>query len=110
MLENAAIPLTTAKYAAASFIPSTLIIIGGIVFWCIWRKKQARYQAETDEIKDDIRDVKKQLNELQMVNSKDQPDSSTSQQKKGHKAPGTQDKTGLFEHLINENIQLREQS
>ena len=63
MLKNSAIQFATRKLASTSLLPGSLILIGGIVVWRLWRK-QAQLQTETSELSDDIKDIKEQLAEV----------------------------------------------
>lgn len=113
MLETTTIQLAVAKYATITLLPVSLMLTSGIIAWRMWKKYQLQSQAETDGMKDEIRDIKKQLSDLQKVNSRNQsdPTESTSQQQKRKKSTDKdQDNTGLFEYLINDNIKLRNQT
>ncbi len=114
MLENSVVQVSTAKLLGASLLPSSILLVSGIIIWRIWRNKQSRLQTETEVLNDELRQIKKQMADLQTANNNAEPDESmqtvntsaaqhTSQ--KSAKSPG---EMGLFEYLIEENIQLRQ--
>ncbi len=115
MLGNNVIQISTGKLLGASLLPSSILLVSGIIIWRIWRNKQSRLQTETDVLNDELSQIKKQMADLQTANNKTEPDESmqtvntssatqhTSQ--KSGKSPG---KMGLFEYLIEDNIQLRQ--
>lgn len=114
MLENNVIQISTAKLLGASLLPSSILLISGFIIWQIWRNKQSRLQTETDVLNDELRQIKKQMADLQTANNKAESDesmqivntSSAAQQtsRESGKSPG---EMGLFEFLIEDNIQLR---
>ena len=116
MLENSVVQISTGKLLGASLLPSSILLVSGIIIWRIWHNKQSRLQTETDVLNDELRQIKTQMADLQTANNKTESDESmqtvntssaateqTSQ--KSGKSPG---KTGLFEYLIEDNIQLRQ--
>lgn len=118
MLENNVIQISTAKLLGASLLPSSILLISGIIIWRIWRNKQSRLQTETDVLNDELRQIKKQMADLQTTNNKAESDESlqtvntsaaqqTSQKSASQKRGKSPGKMGLFEYLIEDNIQLR---
>lgn len=121
MLENNVIQISTAKFLGASLLPSSILLISGIIIWRIWRNKQSRLQTETDVLNDELRQIKKQMADLQTANNKAESDESmqtvntsaavaqqTSQKSSSQKSAKSPGKMGLFEYLIEDNIQLRQ--
>lgn len=118
MLGNNVIQISTGKLLGASLLPSSILLVSGIIIWRIWRNKQSRLQTETDVLNDELNQIKKQMADLQTANNKAESDESmqtvntssavaqqTSQKSaKSAKSPGD---IGLFEYLIEDNIQLR---
>jgi ABC-type transport system involved in cytochrome bd biosynthesis fused ATPase/permease subunit len=114
MLENSVVQISTGKLLGASLLPSSLLLVSGIIIWRIWRNKQSRLQTKTDALNDELRQIKKQMADLQTANNKAESNKSTqtvstsatrqTKQKSG-KSPGGM---GLFEYLIEDNIQLRQ--
>lgn len=64
MLENA-IKITTSKLVSTSLLSGSLILIGGIVVWRLWRK-QTQLQTQTTKMLDELTGVKKQMAELKV--------------------------------------------
>jgi len=106
MLQNSVIQMSTAKLVGATLLPNSILLISGIIVWRLWRNKQSRLQAETDDLTDEVKLIKEQMTDIQTAKNKSQSNklaSSTS-------GEGTNtDDTGLFEFLIEDNIQLRKQ-
>lgn len=75
MLKNSAIQLVTNKLASTSLLPGSLVIIGGIVVWQLWRK-QAQLSTETSGLSDELKDVKRQLAEIKEDSESADPFSS----------------------------------
>jgi len=110
MFENTAIQIATTKLASASLLPGSLFLMGGIVAWQLWRK-QVKLQAETNELSEEFKAFKKQVtanhkkdNEADV--SSPSPNKSTTSTNETTSA----EKLGLFEFLINDNIQIRKQT
>ena len=116
MFENSIIQMTTGKLVAATVLPNSILLISGIIIWRYWRHQQVQLQAETEELNDEVRLIKEQLVEIQLSknkvsdNNKNQPVvASSSSRHKGTSKEGTDQKNiGLFEFLIEDNIQLRQ--
>ncbi len=117
MLENNVLGISAGKLlSASSLLPSSILLISGIIIWRIWHNKQSRLQTETDVLNDELKQIKKQMADLQMANNKvesEQPiqtvkTSSVAQHTRQKRATISSEKTGLFEYLIEDNIQLRE--
>lgn len=107
MLENSVIQITAGKFIGVTLLPSTLLLISGIIAWRLWKSKQTQLQAETDDLNDEVQQMKKQLADLHVTNNANQPttEATSPQQNSGQKIDP--DKTGLFEYLISDNIKLR---
>lgn len=100
MLENNIVHISTSKLIGATILPNSILLISGIVIWRLWRNKHSQLQTTTDELKDDIKHLKEQIDKIQTEKHKHLPQTSSSKQ-----TDTTQ--IGLFEFLIEENIQLR---
>ena len=121
MLENSVVQMSAGKLLGASLLPSSILLVSGIIIWQIWRNKQSRLQTETDVLNDELRQIKEQMADLQTANNKAEADESrqtvntssaatvqqTSQQT-SQQSDNSSGKTGLFEYLIEDNIQLRQ--
>ena len=107
MLQNSVIQMSTAKLVGATVLPNSILLISGIIIWRFWRNKQARLQAETDELTDAVKLMKEQMTDIQTAKNKGPSNKATS----STSGEGTNpDDTGLFEFLIEDNIQLRNQA
>lgn len=100
MLENNIVHISTSKLIGATILPNSILLISGIVIWRLWRNKYSQLQTTTDELRDDIKHLKEQMDKIQTEKHKHLPHTSSSEQ-----ADTTQ--IGLFEFLIEDNIQLR---
>ena len=116
MLENSVVQISTGKLLGASLLPSSILLVSGIIIWRIWRHKQSRLQTETDVLNDELSQLKKQMADLQTANNKAESDESVqtvktssadAQQTSQKRAKGPEG-VGLFESLIEDNIQLRQ--
>ncbi len=114
MLENSVVQISTGKLLGVSLLPSSILLVSGIIIWRVWRNKQLCVQTETDLLHDELRQMKKQMADLQTANSKTESAESmqtvntfAAQQTspESGKSPG---EMGLFEYLIEDNIQLRQ--
>ncbi len=117
MLGNNVIQISTGKLLGASLLPSSILLVSGIIFWRIWHNKQSRLQTETDVLNDELNQVKKQMADLQTANNKAESDGSmqavntpSAAQHTSQKSAKSPEKMGLFEYLIEDNIQLRKSS
>ena len=121
MLENNVLQISAGKLlSASSLLPSSILLVSGIIIWRIWRNKQSRLQTETDVLNDELRLLKEQMADLQTANNKAESDKSRqtvntssaaaqqTSQKTSQKSDNSSGKTGLFEYLIEDNIQLRQ--
>lgn len=63
MLKNSAIQIAKSKLVSTSFLTGSLVLIGGIVIWQLWRK-QVQLSTETDGLSDELNNIKKQLAEV----------------------------------------------
>jgi len=125
MLENSVVQISTGKLLGATLLPSSILLLGGIIIWQIWRNKQSHLQTETDVLNDELRQIKKEMADLQTANNKSEADESvqtvnrsaaaqqtsvqkTRVQKSSQKSTKNPEKMGLFEYLIEDNIQLRQ--
>jgi len=115
MLENSVVQISTGKLLGASLLPSSILLLSGIIIWQIWRNKQSRLQAKTDELNDELRQIKKQMADLQTANNKAESDesmqtvnTSASAQQTSQKSGKSPEEMGLFEYLIVDNILLRQ--
>lgn len=100
MLENSLIQMSTSKLVAAAILPNSILLITGIVIWRFWRKQQTKLQTTTDELKNEIKHLKKQMDNIQVEKHKDPPLKPSNKQTDSAQI-------GLFEFLIEDNIQLR---
>jgi len=76
MLENSVVQISTCKLLCASLLPSSALLVSGIIIWRIWLNKQSRLQTETDVLNDELKQIKKQMADLQRAHNKaksDQP-------------------------------------
>ncbi len=64
MLENSVVQISTVKLLGVSLLPSSILLISGIIIWRIWSNKQSRLQTETDVLNDELRQIKKQMADL----------------------------------------------
>ncbi len=103
MLQNSVIQMSTAKLVGATVLSNSILVITGIVIWQFWRNKQTQLQVETDGLTDEVKQIKEQLIDLQASKNKSPSDKASSGEGKNS------DDTGLFEFLIEDNIQLRKQ-
>ena len=114
MLGNSVIQITTGKLVGAVLLPSSVLLVSGVITWRLWRSKQAQLQAETDDLNDEVRQMKEQMADIQAAKNENQSTvttlSSSSQQESTPKEDPSLEKTGLFEFLIEDNIQLRQQA
>lgn len=118
MLENNVVQISTGKLLGASLLPSSILLVSGIIIWQIWRNKQSHLQTETDMLHDELRQIKKQIADLKTANNKAESDKSRQttnissatarQTSQSQKSDLSSVKTGLFEFLIEDNIQLRQ--
>jgi len=60
MLQNSASQLIAGKLAATSLLPSSLILIGGLAIWQLWRR-QTQLQNKTIQLNNELNSVKKRL-------------------------------------------------
>ena len=110
MLQNSVVQIATGKLLGATLLPSSVLLLSGIVIWRAWRNKQNHLQAETNELNDELRRMKEQMADLQQANTQatsaeDTPAPSQPQQKKPEKHSAN---VGLFEFLIEDNIRMRQ--
>ncbi len=105
MLQNSVIQMSTAKLVGAALLPNSILLVSGIIIWRFWRNKQIQLQAETDELYDEVSLIKEQMTDLQTAKDKS-PSNKAASSGKG----ANPDDTGLFEFLIEDNIQLRNQA
>jgi len=101
-------------------MPNYILLISGIIIWRIWSNKQSRLQTEIDVLNDELRQIKKQMADLQTANNKAESDesmqtvntSASAQQTSQKSGKSPEDKSpeemGLFEYLIVDNILLRQ--
>ena len=76
MFKNSAIQVATSKLASTSLLPSSLILIGGVVVWRLWRK-QTQLSNETNELSNELEDIKDQLAEIKTDGESADPLSSS---------------------------------
>ena len=116
MLENSVVQISTGKLVAASLLPSSMLLLSGIIIWRIWHNTQSHLQTKTDVLNDELRQLKKQMADLQTANNKAESNefmqipntSSTVAQQTSQKSGKSPGEMGLFEYLIEDNIQLRQ--
>lgn len=66
MYKNSAFKVVSGKIASvpllstSTILPGSLLLIGGIVFWQFW-KRQGQLHAQTSELSDDLKKLKKQV-------------------------------------------------
>ncbi len=63
MLKNSVIKTASHKVAGTSLLSGSLLLVGGVVIWHLWRK-QAQLSIETDELSNQLEDIKDQLAEM----------------------------------------------
>ena len=102
MLENSVVQISTGKLVSAIVIPNSILLIGGIILWRFWRNKQAQLQAETDELNNEVKHIREQMIDNQTANESPSNKVPTSSEKHTSSV-----QVGLFEFLIEDNIQLR---
>ncbi len=102
MLENSVVQLTTGKLVAAIAIPNSILLISGIILWRFWHNKQTQLQTETDELNDEVKHINEQMADMQTTNESQLNKIPTSSAEHTDS-----DQIGLFEFLIEDNIQLR---
>lgn len=112
MFENNIVQISSGKLLGTALLPSSALLAGGIIIWRIWRNKQLRLQAKTDELSDQLNEIKQRLAGLQ---AKDRTSDSESPMhpypaKSSQKSNNSPENTGLFEYLIEDNIRIRQQS
>ena len=103
MFNNTAIKIATSKLASTSLLPGSFFLISGIVVWQLWR------------INVELKDVKKQVAEINVANTVDSESvtpvsSSLNESETVADTKTSPEKMGLFEYLINDNIQIRQHS
>jgi len=126
MLQNSVVQISTGKLLGATLLPSSILLVSGIIIWQFWRNKQSHLQTETDVLNDELQQIKKEMADLQTANKKTEADESaqtvnrssavlqqtsaqkTSAQQTSPKSAKSPEKMGLFEYLIEDNIQLRQ--
>ncbi len=116
MLENSVVQISTAKLLGVSLLPSSILLVSGIIIWRIWHNRQSCLQTKTDVLNDELRQIKKQMADLQTANNKSGSDesmqtvnmSSAAAQQTRQKTAQSPGGMGLFEYLIEDNIQLRQ--
>lgn len=102
MFKNSVIQMTTGKLIGATLLPNSILLISGLVAWRLWSNKQTQLQTKTNELNSEIQQIKEQIAEIQ-----------TEKNRSPSKPPPLSNKledpmqAGLFEFLINDNIQLR---
>jgi len=107
MLQNSVIQISTAKLVGATVLPNSILLISGIIIWRFWRNKQAQLQAETDELTGEVKLIKEKMTDIQSAKNKSPSNKASSSTSNQSTNP---DDTGLFEFLIEDNIQLRNQA
>jgi len=109
MLTNSVVQITTSKLIGAALLPSSMLLIGGLIAWRVWYNKQTRLQAKTDELNDELRQIKEQMSEFQSTTLSDKNPSTFSAKHPAHqKSEDNPERMGLFEYLIEDNIQIRQ--
>lgn len=106
MFENTAIQIATSKLASVSLLPGSLFLMSGIVVWQLWRK-QVKLQAETSELSKEFKAFKKQVTDGNKVDAESVASISSSDKSSSPAKDTSPEKMGLFEYLINDNIQIR---
>jgi len=105
MLQNSVIQMSTAKLVGATVLPNSILFISGIIIWRFWRNKQTQLQAETDELADAVQLMKEQMTDIETAKNKSPSNKASTSDERTNP-----DDTGLFEFLIEDNIQLRNQA
>lgn len=109
MLQNNVIQITTAKLVGATLLPSSVLLISGVIIWRVWRNKQNSLQAETNLLNDELRQMKEQMADIQKTTAQTSPSPATPPSPKQSKNPGKSSTSiGLFEFLIEDNVQMRQ--
>jgi len=105
MLQNSVIQMSTAKLVGATVLPNSILLISGIILWRFLRNKQTQLQAQTDGLNDEVKLIKEQMTDIKAAKNKSPSNEASTSNESTHT-----DDTGLFEFLIEDNIQLRNQS
>ena len=110
MLKNTAIQIATSKLASTSLLSGSLFLIGGVVVWQLWRK-QLQLQTKTNKLSNEFKEFKQQAvytNASDNTGSESVVPFSSPQKKDSSTKETSTEKLGLFEYLINDNIQIRQ--
>ena len=112
MLENSVVQISTGKLIGITLLPSSVLLVSGIIIWRYWRKQQAHLQTETDELNDKVGQIIQQMADTQAEEAGIQAtaESSAPQQKSTLKTDEDMAGVGLFEFIIQDNIQLRQET
>jgi len=81
MLKNSVIQIASRKIAGTSLMSGSLILVGGVVIWRLWRK-QAQLSTETSELSNELENIKDELATMKTESKSESEDSFTSSLKK----------------------------
>ena len=76
MFKNSAVKIASSKFASAPLLPSSsilpfsLLLLSGIVVWKLWRK-QGQLQTQTNELSDELKNIKKQVAKIKTTEKAD---------------------------------------
>lgn len=123
MLENNVVQISTGKLLGMSLLPSSILMVSGFIILRVWRNKQSCLQTKTEQLHDELRQLQKQIAELKKAQQKiaelQRATSNTESAESRHtvkpfaaqqsspESAKSPVKMGLFEYLIEDNIQLR---
>lgn len=75
-MRNFAVQIASRKLAGTSLLSGSFILIGGVVVWRLWRR-QTQLSAEASGLSNEIKDIKKQLSEIEADSQSAEPFSSS---------------------------------
>ena len=118
MLENSVVQISTGKLLGVSLLSNSILLLSGIIIWRVWQNRQSHLQTEADALINELGQIKKQIADLHTSYNKAESDESmqpvnkfTAAQQSSPKSTKSAEspvKMGLFEYLIEDNIQLRQ--
>lgn len=76
MLDNTAVKIAASKLTNTSLLPGSLILLGGIVVWQLW-SRQTQLQTETSKLNMQLKNVKRQVEEIKTTSAKSETPIST---------------------------------
>lgn len=76
MLKNSLIQIVSRKAVGTSLLSGSLVLVGGVVVWRLWRK-QAQLSSQANELSEELEDIKDQLAEIETNSEPEDPFSSS---------------------------------